>query len=279
MAFSTVDSIIAALTAGNGNRYPFTKTLPSTTVAGVPHTCWAATGMPGAGGNTTTGKANGAVCTTSTAGSMPYVNASSGQMSFLTGNAGTTASAGAGTLIFYDRIAHCNIAHNEASGSFSGMTGSGVTGRLGSTEGAQIWLEVTTAFSAATNTLNFGYTNQAGTSGQTTPNFTTVASSIVGRNPVANTLWLPLATGDTGVRSLDSITLVSGTATGNMNVVLARPLVYVPIITAAEMVARDTVTEMYQMPNMYNSTCLSFIFVPNAAGTPTFFGEYNSAFG
>ena len=276
MAFTTVDQIIAALAAGNGQKWPFTKTLPSTTAAGTWHTLWAATGMPSAGGNTTAGKANGAVCTSATAGAMPYTNAASGSMNLLSGAAGPTAAAGVGTLLVYDRIAHCNIAHNEATGSFAGMS---ATSRLGATEGAQIWLEVTTALSAASNTIAFGYTNQAGISSRTTPTFATVASSIVGRNPVASTLFLPLQSGDTGVRSLDTVASLTGTATGNMNVVLARPLLALPMTTAGILTQRDTVTELYQMPKLYDASCISFLFLPNAAGTPTWTGELQYAFG
>lgn len=277
MTFAKVDDIISALANGNGKRSFFNKAFPSTTVAGIPHTAWLATGFPGAGTTTATGKANGTVCNSSTAGALDFTNAAGGTTQALVSfEAAPTAVAGVGSLILYDRICHCNINHNESNGSFTGMS---ATTRLGASEGGFLFLEVVSAFSAATNTLNFGYTNQAGVGSRTTPNFTTVASSIAGRSPLASLLYVPLQAGDTGIRSLDTVTLVSGTATGTMNAVIGRMLAVLPITAAGVAIGRDTVMEMMQLPKLYDNSCLSFLFIPNGAGTPTFLGSVQSAWG
>jgi len=74
--------------------------------------------------------------------------------------------------------------------------------------------------SATTFTVN--YTNQAGTAGRVSP-----ASQIgaTGFRELGTLLRIPLADGDTGIRSIQSVTLAGTTSTaGNFGVVLYRPL-------------------------------------------------------
>jgi hypothetical protein len=276
MAIAKVDDIIAALAAGNGKRSFFNKIFPSTTVAGIPHTAWLATGIPGAGTTTATGKANGTACTSATAGALDFVNAAGGTTEYLVGvEAAPLAATGVGTIILYDRLCHVNIAHSEATGAVTGM---GATTRLALGEGGFLFTEVTSALSAASNTFNFTYTNQAGVGSRTTPNVATVASAVVGRSATAS-LIIPLQAGDGGIRSLDSLTLVSGSATGNINLVIGRLLAALPLTTAGVCIGRDTVMELMQLPKLYDASCLSFLFIPNAAGTPTFVGSTQSVWG
>ncbi len=273
--FTSYDQIVNALTvSGYGRRNTFQQTLPSTTVANIPHSMWAATGIPTAGGNTSAGKANGRVLTKATAGAHPFSNAPASRTQHLTGMGAFTLTSTTGTLLLADRIADCNIAANEATGSFTG-TGLVATSRLAATtspgDGCQIWLEVTTALGAGATSFTFTYTNQLGTGSKTTPSISLVASAIVGRSATAG-LWVPLASGDTGVRSIESLTLTGGT-TGNLNVCLVRPLLYLPLPSAGIISDRDCVMEMPGLDRLYDDSCLFLIVTTTSAATASVAGE------
>lgn len=78
----------------------------------------------------------------------------------------------------------------------------------------------------AATTATISYTNQAGTSGQTSPAF-----SFGGSNNRGDTIiyLIPLAAGDTGVKSVESITLAASTGTaGNFGITLYKPLLAIP---------------------------------------------------
>ena len=92
--------------------------------------------------------------------------------------------------------------------------------------GVCIGIRVHTSVGSTATTLTCSYTNQAGTSGQTTP-----AVSFGGANKGQAGIFivLPLADGDTGVRSVQSVTLAATTGTaGAFGVSLFKPLFMIP---------------------------------------------------
>lgn len=275
MGFSTVDSVInAASVNGKMQRLCFNKVMPSVSVANVPHTLWKATGLWPAGTDGTLGKANGRVLTDASTGGVVYSNAVNPATMHLIslGAAPITASA-TGTLILCDRIADCQLAHAETTGSITGMT---ATSRLAATtapgDGGQLWCEVTSAFSAASNTITFQATDQLGNTAVSLAGMVTTASAIVGRSPNAK-LWQDLVANVTGIRALTNVTLTSGTATGQYNACIVKPLATIPLPAVSTYVERDLVVEIPNIPLLYDDTCFQLIFVPTAAVTATIFGE------
>lgn len=86
--------------------------------------------------------------------------------------------------------------------------------------GVMIGLDVYTATGSTATTVTASYTNQDGTSGRTTQVVVWPASAPVGRRYI-----LPLQDGDTGVRSVESVTFAgSTTGAGNVGVTLFKPL-------------------------------------------------------
>ena len=267
--FSTVDAIVSRLSVDlAGQRLLIHKT-GTTMVASTPHSLWAGTGLPSAGGYGSVGKANGRVLTSSSAGALAYSNPTAPNTLHLLKSEISLIAGSVGTLVIVDRIADVLIAHSEATGS---ITGCDATSRLPSGAGCQLWLEVQSALSAASNTLTFGYTNQAGTAGRTTGSIVTVASAIVNRSPTA-ALWQPLQAGDTGIRSLDSVTLVSGTATGQIAAALVRPLATIPLPTLGLSTARDHVMELPQLERLRDNSCICLLYIPNTTTALTVAGE------
>lgn len=95
--------------------------------------------------------------------------------------------------------------------------------RFTSGEGVMAGLCIWSSTGGTATTVTVSYTNQAGTAGQIS-----TATQIGGSN-VANTLCrlipIPLAAGDTGIRSVESVTLAGTTGTaGDFGVCLFKPL-------------------------------------------------------
>lgn len=92
--------------------------------------------------------------------------------------------------------------------------------------GVMIGLEIYTIIGATGTTVTVSYTNQAGTAGRTS-----VAAVLGGTNfrEASRVIQLPLQQGDTGCRSVESVTLAASTGTaGNFGVTLFRPLLMFP---------------------------------------------------
>jgi len=122
-----------------------------------------------------------------------------------------------------DRLMHMSGLSGTAAGAQTVTTGtvSRYTGTAAA--GNEIFLEIYTQIGATPTTVTASYTNQAGTAGQTT--VATVFGGTDNRE-VARLVRLPLAQGDTGARSVESVTLAGTTGTaGDFGVTIMRPLV------------------------------------------------------
>lgn len=265
--FPSIDDVIKSLTVnGKGQRLEIQKVLPSTNVANIYHTLWTSNGIPVAGSYPAAGLGSAAVCTKATSGGLPYVNPTAPATMHLL-SAGASSQTAAGILMICDRICHARITNNQATGNFAPNLDA--TSRLAAGEGAMMIIEVVSALSAAANVRTFTYTKEDGTSGRVTPNLSMVASSIVGRVPYASGLYVPLADGDMGIRSVQSTTLVSGTATGDIAIVLVRPLAMLNIPNLSVWIDRDFVVELPNMPRLYDSSCISAYMI-SATANATF---------
>lgn len=90
-------------------------------------------------------------------------------------------------------------------------------------DGVMAGLCIWAAIGGTATTVTLSYTNQAGTAGRISP-ATQIGGSNVA-NAAGRVILIPLAAGDTGVRSVESVTLAGTTATaGNFGVCLFKPL-------------------------------------------------------
>jgi len=86
-----------------------------------------------------------------------------------------------------------------------------------------IWVAASTN-AAAISTSTVTYTNSGGT-GSRTATLVAVAGDQIPPTPVIGTVvWFRLAAGDTGVQSIQSITLGTSLVTGTVSLIIARPL-------------------------------------------------------
>lgn len=137
-------------------------------------------------------------------------------------------AAQAGAIHVYDRVWSCS--------GFSGTvtTAQTVTGFPTLTRpdangtGLEIWIECYTATGATASNITVQYTNQAGTSGRNT-----VSQAHITSMPANRLYPVQLQSGDTGVRSIQSVTLSGTTGTaGNFGVTLMERIATIPLTLA-----------------------------------------------
>jgi hypothetical protein len=191
------------------------------TVSGRLTSLWTHIGQPTHGAV----PAAAAVPTNATAGALGQSTPVGGRTKRLTGV--FAASSQTGTFVVYDRLSH--------QGGLSGTVTTAQTTNLPTAaltrqtngSGVELWLEIYTAIGATATTVTASYTNQAGTAGQVT---IATAFGGVGLQEQDRVIPLPLASGDSGVRAVASVTVLASTLTaGNFGVTLAKPLVTLPM--------------------------------------------------
>lgn len=130
----------------------------------------------------------------------------------------------------------------------------------------------TTAMGAATPNIDITYTNQAGTAGKATPTTlpagTTAAAkgSIVYSGTGAGKYgpFLPLAAGDSGIRSVQNFRLSASYLSGVLNLVICRPLLTLPITTLGVAAERDLLNQVPSLPRVYDGANLSWLMYAGA---------------
>jgi hypothetical protein len=154
--------------------------------------------------------------------------------------------------------------------------------------GLRAYLVPTVAAGATAHNVSLSYTDQGGTSGNSLPvTVACTASAIVGHithsGVAANNYgpFLPLASGDTGIRSVQSITLSAASLAGTGALVLCRPLATVPITTLGVMGERDLVNMVPSMPKVVDGACLTWLWFAGAAtaASTNFYGSVDFAWG
>lgn len=123
------------------------------------------------------------------------------------------------------------------------------------------------------------YTNQDGVSGRVTPSVTmstqvvngTILHSQMAGAPYGNNgPFLPLQLGDTGVRSVQSVTIGGSGDVGLFALALVKPLATFSLFGSDAATEVDYLTDMAALPEIKDDAYLNFIALPNAslAGSP-----------
>ena len=221
---------------------------------------WPGTGNPGVGSNPTIGKANGRVCDRSTTGAIPLQNAASGKELWLYA-ARVMGTGSSGANLVMDRVSDVQVAGDEPTGALTGVT---ATSRLeaagsGIDDYCMCFGEATAATTGG-NTYTLDYVDADGAS-KTTPTFTTATTTQVGQGAVATYFWIPPAADSRGFRSLTNLNKTGGAATGgSFNIVLARPILWLPPVVAASSASeRDLVSMNVKPRKIWNDSCLMLL--------------------
>lgn len=139
--------------------------------------------------------------------------------------------------------------------------------------GVQAFLTPSTVMGAATPSLSIGYTNSVGTASRATPatlpigNTAAAVTSIVYSGTGAGKFgpFMPLAAGDAGIRSVQTVTISTSYVSGVLNLVLCKPLLTLPITTLGVTAERDLVNQFASMPKVYDGACLAWLMLAGAA--------------
>jgi hypothetical protein len=172
------------------------------------------------------------------------------------------------------------------SGTAQTLTG---TPSLRYTNGAGcrlFWVQTAAAGATAQN-ISVSYSNTTPTSGRALPvTVAMTASAIAGHISHSGTAannygpFLPLASGDTGVSNVASVTM-SAANTGTGALCLARPLLTLPITTASVAGERDLLNQIPSLPQVKDGACLVWLYFAGAAtgATTNFYGSLEMAWG
>ena len=148
------------------------------------------------------------------------------------------------------------------------------------------WVQTATNGSTAQN-ISLSYTDQGGTGGNALPvtvsmTASTIAGHISHSGTGANNYgpFLPLASGDSGVQNVASVTF-SAANTGTGALCLGRPLLTLPLTTAGVAAERDLVNQLPSMPRIMDGACLVWLYFAgaNTAVSTNFYGSVDFAWG
>ena len=226
------------------------------------YTCWNWDGMPGIGADP---GATCTQCTNSTDGAIPLSAPGGAREKFMTSLFAVPNSGG--TVLLVDRLVHIrNLSGTSTSAqTVQGSTPSPILPRNESTgAGNLILVEIFTAIGSTAATITAEYIDQGGNSSTTQ----SIAIGGTGNSEVSRAIILPLAAGDTGVRSVTSVTLNVSTGTaGNFGVSVVRPLAVLSMTARGAGCYRDYVTGLPSMPALLGTECLSLLSMPAASVT------------
>lgn len=264
MAITTLDGVIA------GMRPPedFLKVGTTMEAVGVMHSFFYATGRPGAAVAPSPGLAGAAL--TTYAGQIPWTNPGAGN-SYLARLAYSASTAGC--ILLMDRLWHNS---GFAMATLTAQTINSVAWPARDRNGATLGDNVLVGIEVSTATTNAGaitnttmsYTNQAGTAGRTATIASFPATAVAGT-------FVPfqLAAGDTGVRSIQTVTLGTSYVAGAIHLVAYRVLARVECIIGNTGMAIDPLTSGFV--RLYDNTVPYLVWLPtvttatNVAGSLT----------
>jgi len=154
--------------------------------------------------------------------------------------------------------------------------------------GIRAALVVVTTTGATAHNISMTYTNSAGTGSRTLP--VTVAGTASAITPhithagtAANNYgpFLPLASGDVGIQSVQSIQLSAASGAGTAALVLYKPLMTIPLTTATVASERDFVNQIPSLPQIKDGACLTWLLFTGAAvaASTNFYGSLEMGWG
>lgn len=160
--------------------------------------------------------------------------------------------------------------------------------RYNNGDGVRAYLAVVTTTGATAHNVNISYTDQSGTPGNTLPvTVSCTASAITPHITHSGTAgnnygpFLPLASGDYGIQSVQSLTLSAASGAGTAALVLAKPLMTIPITTVGVGAERDLLNQIPSMPVIPDGACLTWLYFAGSsvAASTNFYGHIETVWG
>jgi hypothetical protein len=276
-AFASLSALIAARTGGKGCDLIFQKTGVASSAIGGSMDLWVATGQPAAGaaGSAAPG---GRATTSATTGAMGFVNAVANANTSHFVSAWLTASVINNTLLLYDRL--FDVAKTMNSTATEAVTGTfsryqNATATAADYIGGNFCFPMnpTTVLAAtAHNWTVCQYTDQAGNTAQSFPSATGISACPVGQIDLAvgqGSWFMPLASGDVGVKALTQMQCSALVATGTITFVVAHPIAFMACPVANLVCTIDGINTAFNLETVFDNACLSLMELPKPATTAT----------
>lgn len=176
---------------------------------------------------------------------------------------------------------------STASGVAQTLTGT-PTMRYTNGAGCRAFFVTTVTSGATAHNINISYTNQAGTAGKTLP--VTVAMTASAITPhishtgtAANNYgpYLPMASGDSGIQNVASVTFSASSGAGTGALCIGRTLLTLPLSVAGIAAERDLVNQLPSLPQIKDGACLVWLYFSGAAtvASTNFYGSIEAGWG
>lgn len=226
-------------------------------IAGRGCSLWRYDGMPAGGAE----PGAAAIPDRTTTGAIPFTAPGGSREKWLIGANITPLTAG--VYLLYDRLMHIGGLSGTltTSQTVQGSPASPAITRNTGGAGNLAWYEIYTIIGTTSTTLTMTYTDQDGNAGSSTINI-----GATGFREVTRAQRIPLAAGDSGIRSVQSVQLTASTGTaGSFGITIAQPLAWIPVGAAGTPGWRDYTTGLPGMPVIDPDACLALMFIPAAA--------------
>lgn len=286
MSFTSLDDLISELTAGKTTGpVAWNKLVPAAHTAGRWYDFSPLAGTPVANAWTGTALAWQNANSSSTF-SLPMGAAVTPDTKHLLNAMAVTPGVVPGVLMLIDMQGYYpGISLNSATAQT--LTGT-PTLRYANGAGVKAYFVVTTASGATAHNIAMSYTDQSGNAGNTLPvtvscTASAITSHITHSGTAANNYgpFLPLAAGDSGIRSVQTVTISAASGSGAGALVLARPLLTLPLTTTGLAVERDLVNQIPSLPQIQDDACLTWLYFAGGttAANTNFYGTLEAAWG
>lgn len=177
-------------------------------------------------------------------------------------------------LMFYPFV-------DEGSTDEQFMTNSVTLPRFTDGNGVQV-MAVSVAGRTGGQTFRFTYTNSDGVAGRvsktviqnTATAIGTIVSSAITPNALSCGPFIGLQDGDSGVRSIESVQMISGPDVGLFTLVLVKPLGLIQMYEQTAPAEKDFLISGGEMPVIQDDAYLNFICMPNGSLSGVAFNGY-----
>lgn len=273
--FATEAALRTALDAQNVFRETYSKqSVPVGTSLNI-GSAWRLGARPSAGADpaTTPGTAY-----SNTAGGIVFPDISPLRKFLLSFNA-RKSQASQGGVFLYDRLV--GVSGIAMSSTGDKTINSAALTRYTDGAGVEVYLEVTTAGNTTAPIVSLkSYTNQAGTSGKIGGTFT-FTSATLGANSLVGPL--PLASGDTGVRSVETLNVATaGGGSGVVNLILVKHIAGVGVGDASnpnQTSERQSPYPFTPLIRIFDGATLQILMRHNASAASDLEGEVVVVYG
>lgn len=271
-------AINAATTAGRTRRFPYVKGA-LTGVAGAASTVFYTGGYPAAGAIASAAPGGDAL-TDATTGAFPFTNPTGGMTQHLVSGVFQSTITG-NTLLLYDRL--FSVAKTMNSTATEAVTGVPTRYQSQTSTDADyiggnfVTVEtVTTIAGTAHNWTVCQYTDQDGNTLVSIPSIGGISGCVASRIDLTAPNWfMPLATGDIGIKALTQMQCSAAVATGTQAFTIGHPLAFFPSCPANTMLPLDFINSAFNLTRIFDDACLSFLLMPaTSASATTYTGEF-----